>query len=195
MGISVQETESSQPGVTRVHLGNGARAGSEWSRLQTGARSRVNSMPFDMVTGLGTSPMGSGHGSFGGFAGLPPAPCCEAGCRLMSWEALPGLARAGFSTEVVLCLPGTSGEPFHSILPSLPPQPGCLLPPRALQVTAMLTPKSEEPAGGTEPPRHLAGQHPACHGEGRAHGPHPGPPWERGFSTYPTKTVCQVGQT
>lgn len=195
MGISVQETESSQPGVTRVHFGNGARAGSERSHLQTGAHSRVNSMPFDVVTGLDMSRRGSGHGSFGGFAGLPPAPCCEAGCRLMSWEALPGLARAGFSTEVVLCLPGTSGEPFHSILPSLPPQPGCFLPPCALQVTAMLTPKSEEPAGGTEPPRHLAGQHPACHGEGRAHGPHPGPPWERGFSTYPTKTVCQVGQT
>lgn len=42
----------------------------------------------------------------------------------MSWEALPGLAQAGFCTEVVLSASeALFGEPFHGILPSLPPQP------------------------------------------------------------------------
>jgi len=52
-------------------------------------------------------------------AGSSPAPCCEAGYKLMSWEALPGLARAGSSTEMLLCLPGT----FRRALPKHPPLP------------------------------------------------------------------------
>lgn len=93
-----------------------------------------------VMTALNTSARGSRHRSFDGFtgarqhhvcrmlllcaAGSSPAPCCEAGYKLMSWEALPGLARAGSSTEVLLSASrALLGEPFQSILPSQPPQP------------------------------------------------------------------------
>lgn len=91
-----------------------------------------------VMTALNASARGSRHRSFEGFtgarqvcrmlllyaAGSSPTPCCEAGCKLMSWEALPGLARAGSSTEVLLAASrALLGEPFQSILPSQPPQP------------------------------------------------------------------------
>lgn len=98
-----------------------------------------------------------------------------------------------------LCLQGIFWRALPQHLPLPAPtaeQQGeeeSFLPPPALQVMAMLMPEPAELAGGRETPQDLAGQHPDRLGEGRAHGPHPGPPWERSYSAYPTNPACQMG--